>query len=460
MDIMQIELLEQNIRLLKDEDPANRILAVESFMGTKLDEKTAELLCSLIEDPDKGVRNSLDITLSINGSSFIPKFLVKYISAPDIATRNLAGDILVKIGPPAVHALLNSLETDSDDDIKFAIDVLGLIGETNSAEKIIHIMKTNKNENVILACIEAIGNIHCRKCAGELINIYPLSELYQPTIIEALGKTGSTEAVNFMLNEYDKSDDLVKFAIIESLGLVGDEQAFNFLIEKLNETYGPLVGTLIESISLLKEKYGLIVAVDDRFKEALIETFTEGEEKYKVAAAGLISDFSEKDVLTACLNSLGANAEVDSIIIPKLMEHKDAVVSNLIELLDYKQPNLSSLIEVVKNIFEAGNTEDEFITEEVQLEKLKQSLVECLDHPDEEVRKNSAELLFSIDENTALMFVDKMIEDDNMWNRLKLLDLLDISENPEAKKAIAALTEDPDEMVRERASFFNSGNIN
>jgi len=63
----------------------------------------------------------------------------------------------------------------------------------------------------------------------------------------------------------------------------------------------------------------------------------------------------------------------------------------------------------------------------------------------------SAELLFHINPKDALLFADKIINDDNIWNRLKLIELLGDVNEIEAVEILKKLAEDSEEMVKERA---------
>ncbi len=144
---------------LKAEDPAVRCSAVESLFNENLNDLVIEDICSMVEDRDKGVRNTVDLMLSINPSPQIPAHLIKYVSSPDISTRNLAGEILLKIGGNSVNAMLDYLLIGNDDDKKFIIDILGLIGDSKAAPVVLEILKVGGNENLLLACIEALGNL-------------------------------------------------------------------------------------------------------------------------------------------------------------------------------------------------------------------------------------------------------------------------------------------------------------
>jgi hypothetical protein len=75
------------------------------------------------------------------------------------------------------------------------------------------------------------------------------------------------------------------------------------------------------------------------------------------------------------------------------------------------------------------------------------------------------EILFNIDAQSAMMFIDTMLNDENIWNRLRLLEILEGLEGDEYDSAYQKLALDPDEMVQERAQYlvnlkFNQQSIN
>jgi HEAT repeat protein len=90
----------------------------------------------------------------------------------------------------------------------------------------------------------------------------------------------------------------------------------------------------------------------------------------------------------------------------------------------------------------------------VELREFVSVLIEMLNFPDEEVRILAAELLFKLDEKTALLFVDSLSEDTSMWNRMRLIELLEQVDSPVAVEIIKKMTSDPEEMVSDRARDF------
>lgn len=110
-------------------------------------------------------------------------------------------------------------------------------------------------------------------------------------------------------------------------------------------------------------------------------------------------------------------------------------------------------MELTKEVIDENSVEIINSLAGVQHRNISNSFTKCLDSPDEEIRKLAVELLFTTDQNIAILFIDKMLDDDNMWNRLKLLEILSNTNLPEAESALVRMSNDPEEMISERAKF-------
>ncbi len=438
--------------------PADKCSAIESLMNESLETETLEYICSLVEDKDKGVRNSVDIMLSMNPSQKIPELLVKYVSSQSISTRNLAGEILLKIGDKAIDAMINYLERGNDDDKKFIIDILGLIGNPVAAPTILKVITESENDNVILACIEALGNLKYLDALETLFQFYEKNEFYKPTIIESLGKIGSKKSLDFITLKYNDEDDLIRFSIIESLGLIGDEESFFFLLSELSRTTGPIIWPIINSIYELKEKFNFDVPYDEGTKAALLQTIYQAEPKYRKAAVYLIIAFDDEEIYSTCLRVYGEDYDLDEIIKNKMFEKPLALLSIIPIIINQSSGNIRNLLELTKETIEIYPAILKESLQNLQRRDLADAISKCLDDPDEEVRKYASELLFLIDENIAVLFLDKMLEDDNIWNKLKLLEILSNVKLSQIEPALIKMTNDPEEMISERAKIILSQN--
>lgn len=442
------------IEKLNSEDPATRRETAEKYMSVFAPDKIAKTLSEKLLDPDNGVRDSISSALIFNENEKIPNFVVPYTgSSLEISTRNLAGEILLRRGTSSLKAMEEFIDKGDDDDKKFIIDLMGLIGDTSPSKKIIEVLNSTENDNVALACMEALGNIKYKDSVGVLTNFYDKSELYKPTIIEALGKIESDEAVNFIIEKYPQEDELTKFSMVESLGLIGNEQAFFMLLGELENMKGALTWATISTLKKLKDKFSLDVPFDEHMKNAIQDTLTDAEIEYKRAAASLISVFDDREIIATCLAIFGEDEEIDYYLKPNIFEHAKYVFPKLSDILRNKPDNIKELLELIKEIIQNDGGESLGELSDLDFRNLSDSFTVSLDHPDEEVRRSSIELLFFINMETALMFIDTMIDDDNYWNRLRLLEILENIEGDEATDAIKQLCNDSEEMVKEKAEI-------
>ncbi len=438
---------------LQDPNPDERRRAAEELLNADLTEDLIRQLAKLLEDEDKGVIDAVSFTLAYNGHPKIPYEVVPYVSSPNIIVRNLAGDILLKIGSPAIPAMVDYIDVGNDDDKKFVIDLLGLMNDTTPIPKILQVMAENKNDNVILACIEAMGHLKYPGALNEIIALYHANELFKPTCIEALGNIGTDETLGFMLQQYPNEDELTKFSIIESLGLVGNEETFFFLIAELRKTEGPLKWPIIESIYKLKERYHLDIPFDENIKNSILSTLLEAELKYKIPAANLIVVFDDKDILDALIKVFGFDFELDGIIKPKLIENARIVFPKIADLLKEKPKNTKSLLEFFKEVTDMAGVENIRTLSPIEYRNLVDSITTCVDNPNEEARRLTLELLFTLEPDTALLFSDNFIADDDIWNRMKLLEIIELMEGEKVIEILKALSNDSDEMIRDKAQW-------
>lgn len=440
-----------DIQNLNSDDPALKREAAEKYLSEAAPDKIIKIMSEKLTDPDFGVRDAVAQALILNENSKVADYVVKYISSKEISVRNLAGEILLKRGVSSLDAMIAYLPEGDDDDDKFLIDVMGLIGDTKPAEDILNVLKKTTDDNVVLACIEAFGNIQYDKATKDIISMYDKNENYTATIIEALGKIGSEEALNFMLEKYHEVDELTKFSMIESMGLIGTPQAFFLLLSEIRNLKGAMTWAAIESLRALKEKYELDIPFDESMKNAILSTLIDGELRHKQAAASLLTVFEDKDIIGASLKILGEDQEIDGNIKQRFFENPKFLYPSITEYLSQEPKNLKTIIELVMEIIQNDGGESFYALSEFDKRQFSNVLTENLEYPDEEVRRAVIELLFFADMEVALMFLDTMIEDDDVWNRLRVLEIIEAIDDPSVREAVEKLTNDSDDMVSGKA---------
>lgn len=443
---------EQSImELLQSEDPSIKTEVLYNLTFEVVDSDSIKMIVQLILDEDKSVRNAASNFLIQNNNPLIPCTILDYTCSTDISVRNLAGEILLKKGISSVKAICERLPSvKDDDDIKFLVDILGLIEDKTSEDLIIKILLANQNENVIVACIEALGNMYSEKAIDTILPFYDKTDALKPVVIEAAGKINTLKSLKFITEKFNCDDDLLKFTMIESMGEIGDEATFYFLLSQLDQLSGALVWPLLEAIYKLKVKFGLDVPFDERVKKCVLDTILNSEPQYQVIAAHLVTVFDDPETLFACLSIYGLDQELNEVLHEKFMNSKKVILNRIHNVIDNSNKYLPTVLELLQNIIQSDANELKNLTG-IEKRKLTDSLSNCLTNPDEIVRITAAELLFSIDQETTLLFLDTMINDENIWNRVRLLDLLVELDNPIVYEALERLSNDPEEMVSEKA---------
>ncbi|MBU0472758.1 MAG: HEAT repeat domain-containing protein [Bacteroidetes bacterium] len=446
--------LENDFRLkLESNSATERKHALEALLSYDLDDELIEIVAKLFADPDKGVRDAASMLFTLQPYPQVPSYIVRYCFSDDISIRNMAGEVLLKNGDYSIPALMEELGKGNSDDEKFIIDILGWIGSPEPTEKIIEVLKTNKDENVILACAEALGNIKAEEAVPVLLELLKndVEEILTPTVMEALGKIGNKEAVNHFMKVYNDQDILTKYTIIESLGRVGDAESLGFLLEELQQTELSLVGPIVKSSEQLLSNLGFEIELSDELKLVILKALEENDEDTVLSAVKLLYNYENKEIIEAFVSIYGTLEELDEMLKDKFIQTYQISRNLILDRIINKGENTKKLLILYKEISLISEEFDfEPLSDTNQLEFLN-TLSELIDNPDEEVRMTAAELLFQINPKDALLFADKIINDDNVWNRLKLIELLSEVNEPQAIDLLKKLADDSDEMVRERA---------
>ncbi len=450
------EIQKEIINNLTSDNSELKREAITELIDQPLDDEIMSMLTECLTDPDKGIRDAASVTLMHNGNPFIPGFVAPLIISPDISVRNSAGEILIAIGENAIPALIPFVNNIDSDNQKFAIDVIGLIGSKTAAQSIMAVLRRSENENVLLACFEALGNIQAEESVKELLLFYEKNELFKPTIIEAIGKIGTHESQNFLIEKFSIEDTFVKCSIIESLGLIGDESTFYFLLSKLNGLEDVLKFPFVKTIYNLKEKYRLQLPYDEKIKELILTTLHEGDAETKKAAVFLVNGFADKEVICSLTDIYGQDTELDMLLKEILVAHYSIILTHISSINCQNVLYKKNMLYLVQEIIETHKTRVKEKVSELIMSNLTDKLIRCLSDPDEEIRILVFETILAIDQEKAILFIDEIIKDENIWNRLKVVELLSDIYDPSVVKALKTLANDEEEMIRTKVLWILS----
>jgi hypothetical protein len=198
-------------RQAADDLVANKMyndISIQAFANGLMDSDTG-----IVDICQRALLNTPDEYKTITARDVVP-----FINSKEIELRNLAGEILTKMGKYAVPTLLPYLKSSDFDVRKFACDILGLIGDATIVPHIIPLLN-DSDKNTMLSAIETLGNLNAESALDPLIMVYENFDEVKPFVIESIGKIGGKNSESYLLEqlETDKSDIFLQTTIIDAL---------------------------------------------------------------------------------------------------------------------------------------------------------------------------------------------------------------------------------------------------
>lgn len=457
---MKDEMKERLAALLSADDPAARRRAAEELAESTGFAPIAALAAAL-RDGNKGVRDAALRSLSKIGNENVARAAVEYIADENITTRNLAADLLMKLKDHSVGALVPYLY-DADQDVrKFAVDILGLIGNAEAINHII-LLLDDRDENVVVSAAEALGNIRAKQAIPHLTRVFELHEYAQVPVAEALGKIGDRTAADFLLKHFTamvgdrESDPLVLYAIVESLSLAGYDDAIPELQSNIPCVVGRLRHALLHAIIRIAGRCNHPLESLLNYQNDLIEALHNDDMAIQVSAARVLSGMKGYEVSAAMLEVVAASEELDCVLIPAL-EQRDDTFRTIVELLE--QEKIQPTKEVVALL---GRISSKIDYQEIPKELLDQAsnyleraltvVKQSWTGANEETRAAIVDTLSRLDGDHAVEFLAAITDDPDPWFRIHIIELLAPLEDRRIPDFIARFLNDTDEMVREVAA--------
>lgn len=276
------------ILLTSDEPDRRRSIALELAGIKELPEEAISALARGVSDSDKGVRDVCAYALSNvpqQDTALKARYIAPLIIHRNIEIRNLAGEVLVRLGAGAADVLLPFLDDQDPDTRKFACDVIALLG--NSGDHILQAvvrLTDDPDSNVRTAAVDALGRLGASRYLPVLLDMYDSDEEMQPYIIQSLGLIGGERAQEFLLNILTLPDEFLQIAAIDAIALCGNDISIAFrILQALPGATDEVQLIMLRTIFGLSYRLGTPILLPDELRHVAHRALTDSDEEIRIA---------------------------------------------------------------------------------------------------------------------------------------------------------------------------------
>ena len=426
-------ILDQATQDLASDDSVVRHDAVIR-LGECSSKKAIELLVGLLMDNSPTIKDEAVNSLISIGGEDVAEFVIPLFYDKEVYVSNISVEVLGRLGEVALPRLCGVLSETDDDVLKYAIDVIGVIGSTEPVASLVPLLK-HENPNIRSATAVTLGKLKATEAIDNLVLLLSDDdEWVRFSTLEAIGAIGGTDVAEKLLSIF-KAVDISRIAALDALSQLAEPTDTGKVMQVVS---APGVASVlsIETVVRFIEKFEGHLSDQDNavFLHILLPRLADGtvdeindifrglaslKDKTALDALLIFAGTQSYDEVTRAFlkDAIVALAGIDKItvamneyplqsltIVEALAELKDpATVESLLTLLNNKPDKKvkSAVIEALGNIG-TPNTFD--------------ILVDALGDGESKVRKKAAAALGSLGDKRAvaplLEFLLRAVYDD------------------------------------------------
>lgn len=227
--------------------------------------------------------------------------MIPLLESEDVRLRNLAIEIIARIGDPALTRV-TALLTDPDPDIrKFAVDILQKINSPDTQEPLVRAL-FDEDPNVAACAAEALGGIGAQTVVRHLVSSMEREPWVKCAAIRSLGRIGGDAALKAVLSVSPDEESMILFCVVTALGAMGDPKGLDYLMGLLETDASAVELPAIQAIEsiLAGADEDLVGSVRKRIAGArLIGLLETGHRAVTRSAIRLLGIFREKSAVEA-----------------------------------------------------------------------------------------------------------------------------------------------------------------
>lgn len=314
---------------MKTNDNSNiRIKIERNAQAGKFNKEFIELLIDGLKDPDPGIKDVCSRAILTISEDLIDEIVIPIadlITNENIEIRNLAGDILSKMGEHASNALLPYLNSPEAIIRSFTCDLIGNIGDGKFSSNISKLLN-DENENVVISAIETLGKFRSENEISQLIQLFDKNDNFKPMILNTLGKIGGKDAQEFLLNILkSENNEFIQSICVDALAeTANDKQLCEEFLEKLPSLPEAMQPVFLKTIYSIAERLNIEFLLPDTCRHAARKALDDDDPD--ISAAGLIAlgkTYNKEDFPYLIKEILKNQEETSKHIIYNLIKYSD-----------------------------------------------------------------------------------------------------------------------------------------
>ena len=385
-------------------------LAVAQSSG----QRDLPLMFELLGDRDWRVRKTIVDGFVSDPTDAVVSGLIDALSDPENAgKRNSATEALIRVGPPAIDAIVERLRDETDIDVRLSL--VNLLGDLRSRDGFIillELLEREKDINLASSIVSSLGKYRDAAALPHLIQMMQTRDdlWLKFHVIEALGEIGDRAALPAILPMY--SEKSLHKPVLESIGKIADVGTVGFLLKIISEEEKLNLTALRALVRVAEASKPRVVELAER--ELIQRKFRESFPHEKVPPLIEHLDITPKrDVKAFILKFLGWSGDVRALpVLIQYLEQPDTSDVAAQALIDFGAPAMPAILEALDRV-----EEDEIVALLLRVinaiggRDSIPSILPFLDHPNAMVRRLAIETLGELPAASSIDYLLAKLED-------------------------------------------------
>jgi HEAT repeat protein len=385
-------------------------LAVAQSAG----QRDLPLMFELLGDRDWRVRKTIVDGFVSDPTDAVVSGLMDSLSDPENAgKRNSATEALIRVGPPAIDAIVERLRGETDIDVRLSL--VNLLGDLRSRDGFIillELLETEKDVNLASSVVSSLGKYRDAAALPHLIHMLQTRDdlWLKFHVIEALGEIGDRAALPAILPMY--SEKSLHKPVLESIGKIADIGTVGFLLKIISEEEKLNLTALRALVRVAEASKPRVVELAER--DLIRRKFRESFPNDKIPP--LIEHLEitpKRDVKAFILKFLGWSGDQRALpVLIQYLEQPDTSEVAAQALIDFGEPAMPSILEALDRV-----EEDEIVALLLRVinaiggRESIPSILPFLDHPNAMVRRLAIETLGELPAASSIDYLLAKLED-------------------------------------------------